>query len=93
MIVGLGAAGASIHRDLYKHIRQYVTDRVASVRVAAIHVSFILMIIAFVLLFIFSIVDLILVSNCIGARICISLYDRTRKYGSSQFQSTRIVEL
>ncbi|VDM29651.1 unnamed protein product [Toxocara canis] len=37
MIVGLGAAASSIHKDLYKIVRNHFNDRVMAVRVAAIN--------------------------------------------------------
>ncbi|VDK27152.1 unnamed protein product [Anisakis simplex] len=39
MVVGLGTAASSIHKDLYKIVRNLFNDRVMSVRVAAINVS------------------------------------------------------
>uniref|UniRef100_F1KQ33 HEAT repeat-containing protein 5B n=1 Tax=Ascaris suum TaxID=6253 RepID=F1KQ33_ASCSU len=37
MVTGLGAAASSIHKDLYKIVRNHITDRVMPVRVAAIN--------------------------------------------------------
>lgn len=39
MIKGLGVAASSIHKDLYKIIKAHTTDRVMTVRVAALNVS------------------------------------------------------
>uniref|UniRef100_A0A914XTE3 HEAT repeat-containing protein 5B n=1 Tax=Plectus sambesii TaxID=2011161 RepID=A0A914XTE3_9BILA len=36
MVYGLGNAGASIHKELYKHVRTCITDRGMPVRVAAV---------------------------------------------------------
>lgn len=40
MVKGLGAVASSIHKDLYKIVKSHLTDRVDSVRIAAINVGF-----------------------------------------------------
>lgn len=40
MVKGLSVGASSIHKDLYKIVKTHMSDRVMTVRVAALNVSF-----------------------------------------------------